>query len=175
MHRPLKPGCARHDHDHELAPVTPLDRAYILVTKQIATDLVAVVQLVPQHGAQLGGVGHAFPREAHRPLGHSQDDSAALGVGHGAVGFPETAWQSSTRRLEFRVDAFRCRLQDREQVKLPHDFRLFQSRRETMTSDEGGQTRMSSSLPNSHTLGWESTRWTKPSSAFRRWASSLRV
>lgn len=39
----------------------------------------------------------------------------------------------------------------------------------------GSQTRRSSSLPNSHTLGCETTRVTNPPSAFRRSASSSRV
>ena len=50
----------------------------------------------------------------------AQHDGAALGVGHGGIGLPETTGQSAARRLEFDVDALGAGLQGGEEVNLAH-------------------------------------------------------
>ena len=74
---------------------------------QIATDLVPVVQLTPQHGAQLRSVRHALPHQTSGLFGHAQNNGAALGAG-----------STTARRFEFGVDALGAGLQGGEKGKL---------------------------------------------------------
>ena len=87
---------------------------------QIATDLVPVVQLTPQHGAQLRSVRHALPHQTSGLFGHAQNNGAALGVGHGGIGLSKTAGHATARGFKFGGYALGAGLQGGEKVKLTH-------------------------------------------------------
>lgn len=57
--------------------------------------------------------------------GQAQHDGAALGIGHGGIGLPETTGQSAARRLEFDVDALGAGLQGGEGGKREHLGKVF--------------------------------------------------
>jgi hypothetical protein len=95
-------------------------RAHIVIARQIVADFVAVVQLAPQHRAQLRGIWHALPHQADGLFGHAQNNGAALRIGHGGIGLPKTAGHATARRFEFGVDALCAGLQGGEKVKLAH-------------------------------------------------------
>lgn len=94
--------------------------AHVVVAQQVGADLVAVVQLRPQHRAQLRRVGHALPHQLAPLLGHPQHDGAAQRFGERGIRLPETAGQTAARRLELGVDALGAGLKGREQIKLAH-------------------------------------------------------
>ena len=81
-----------------------------------------VVQLAPQHRAQLRGVWHALPHQAAGLFGHAQHNGAALGVGHGGIRLPKTAGHAAARRFEFGVDAFGAGLEGGEEIELAHGY-----------------------------------------------------
>ena len=55
-HGALQPRGTRHVHHHKL-PTLVFQRAHIVVAQQVDADFVPVVQLAPQHRAQLRGIG----------------------------------------------------------------------------------------------------------------------
>ena len=87
---------------------------------QVAADFVAVDQLVPKHGAQLGGIGHSLPQQAGGLFGHAQNNRAALGVGRGGIGLSKTAGHATARGFKFGGYALGAGLQGGEKVKLTH-------------------------------------------------------
>ena len=88
---------------------------------QITADLVAVVQLAPQHGASLRGIWHALPHQTGGVFGHAQNNGVALGDGHGGLGLPKTAGHATVSGFEFGDYAFGAGLQGGEKVRLTHD------------------------------------------------------